>query len=107
MPTLTKRQYSVLEEIAYDFEYRRYRSGYIKRPPEGGTWEKASVAVKSLILARTPLLAVLKTEQNRVYLTSQGWRAFAPDVELGTEPRRLTQLADERVAFIRSMGDES
>lgn len=107
MATLTKMQFSVLEEIAYGFIYRQQsRHGYIKQAPEGGAWEKASIAVKSLILARPALLAVIA--ERRVYLTSAGWSAFIDDgsyVPRG-EQLRLTTLADERVAFVLSMISE-
>lgn len=105
MSNLTETQHIVLEEIAYGYVYKKNGHGYIKQAPEGGQWEKASIAVKSLVMATQPLLALLTTEDDRIYLTSDGWSAFIDGgayVPRG-DALRLTKLADERVGFIQSM----
>lgn len=111
MRKLTKLQREVLEEIAYGFHYRVARGssgrrhGYIKRAPEGGAWEKASITVKALIAFPSPLLAELPTENSRVYLSSLGWTALTAEEypPAGSEAAQLTILADERVQYLLSM----
>lgn len=110
---LTKLQRDILEEIAYDFRYRVARGssgrkhGFIKQAPEGGAWQKASVAVKSLKAFPRPLIAELPTEGGRFYLTTAGWMEFLTEGDeyppVGSEAWRLTNLADQRVEYLLSM----
>lgn len=114
---LTKLQRDILEEISYDFRYRVARDssgrkhGFIKQAPEGGAWEKASGAVKSLKAFPSPLIAELPSEGGRFYLTTAGWLAFLDTFPpngyetyppAGSEARRLTDKADQQVEYLLS-----